>query len=207
MEFSNDPRYDVATNFDHTVRTMDVSSLTVLYGNMLSGFGGWNDANRWYADANRLCSWLANRYNRPVEHVAAIMAVYSMRTSWRDNKRRTIRYIATGEHRGSMMQYGKIFDIEHANGIKSIMSILNGPKISRFFHNIMFPMTSPFATIDSWMIRPLDIAYGQLRCKYGHSEPFYVRIERAIRTVARTLNRPVASVQAALWFVLRGSWM
>lgn len=206
MEFSNHERYTVATSTDADIRTVDVSSLTVLYGNMLSGFSEWENAESWYQDAHKLCAWLSQRYSRPIEHVAAIMAVYSMRTSWRDNKRRVIRYLATGEHRGTMLQYDKIFDIEHSHSIKEIMEILRGAKITRFFHNILFPTTSPFAVVDSWMIQPLNIAYNQLVCKYGTGVTLYSRIERAIRTVARMLGRSVSSVQAALWFILRGRW-
>lgn len=207
MEFSSAERYTVSTSTDADILSADVSTLTVLYGNMLNGFDGWDSAERWYMDAHRLCRWLARRYNAPIETVAGVLAVYSMRTSWRDNKRRTVRYFATGEHTGTMLQYDKVFGIERANGcIRSIMEILRGDKIRRFFHNILFPTTSPFATVDSWIVQPLAIAYSQLRGKYGTGETLYRRVERAIRTVARTLNRPVATVQAAIWFVLRGRW-
>lgn len=204
--FSDHARYHVETSTDVGVVAVDVDSLTVLYGNMLNGFDRWHDAERWYANANRLCNWLANRYNRSVAEVAGIMSVYSMRTSWRDNKRRTVRYLATGEHTGTMMQDGKIAQIERAQGdVNRIRQILRGDKISRFFHNILFPTTSPFVTVDSWMIQPLNVAYRQLSGKFGTGRTLYSRIEQAIRTVARWLNRPVATVQAALWIILRGT--
>lgn len=201
----------VRLNIERTqiVRDSDVTTLTCLYGNMLNSASPelWCGAEHWYSDANRFCGWLARRYNRSVVEVAAIMAVYSMRTSWRENKARTVLYLATGEHKGTMLQFSKIFDIEAVGSdVKRIMEILRGPKISRFFHNILFWRTSPFATVDSWIIQPLGITQGELAGKYGTGEALYTRIEKAIRTVARMLQRPVAVVQAAIWGILRGDF-
>lgn len=206
MEFSNAERYLFETSYNPDVRKIDVDTLTCLYGNMLIGFQDWKIAESWYPDARKLCAFLAKRYNRRLEEVVAIMAVYSMRTSWKDNRKRLIRYISTGEHRGSMMQYGKIFDIEHAQSEEEIAAILNGPKITRFYWSILYPLSCMFAVVDSWMIQPLGIAYSQLRGLYGTGETLYSRIEQALQVVAETLGKPVSVVQAAIWYVIRKAW-
>lgn len=167
----------------------------------------WIKAERWYSDANKLACWLSRRYDVPVSTVAGIMAVFSIRTSWKDNKRRLVRFLATGEIRGTKLQRNKIQQIRKTSSVKRIMQILSGDKIKRFFHNILFPSTSPFATLDSWMIKPLEtfgVAYGQLTTKGGFAETLYRRIERAIRLVAQSVGRSVATVQAAVWIYLRG---
>lgn len=192
---------------------LSTASLTVLYGNLANEIDRdtWKQADLWYVQAHRFCAGLASTYNRPIEQVAAIVAVYSMRTSWQDNQNRVIRYLASNgqDHAGTMVQYGKIFDIESVGtDVNAIRKILRGPKITRFFHNILFPTTSPYATIDSWMVVPLPntVNYGHLASgirEYGSN--LYIRIERAIRAIARMLGVPVATMQAALWIHLRGS--
>lgn len=188
---------------------MDVQTLFSEYQGIVNGIPAdvWDAADVWYSDANRFVCWLSKRYDVPPSTVAGIMAVFSIRTSWRDNKRRLVRFLSTGEIRGTSLHRNKILQIVETSDVKRILQILRGDKIKRFFHNILFPQTSPLVTLDSWMIKPLEmfgVSYGQLTVKGGYEETLYRRIERAIRLVAQSINRPVATVQAAIWIYIRG---
>jgi hypothetical protein len=83
--------------------------------------------------------------------------------------------------------------------ISQIVTILNGPKISRFFRNIVGDSNA--VTVDVWAQR---VATG----KASNIPPAgltYTNIELAYQAAALVIGVPARDVQAAVWVWVRGA--
>lgn len=160
---------------------------------------------RWYVDANRFCRNVAKRYGVSIRQVAGILAALSARTSWTDNKRKAVRYLAGDRavHTGSnVAKCDRILTVDDDD---AIMAILNGDKTRRFYHNIVHPLDSEYVTLDSWMTNLIGVEYGKLKVKGGYQETLYERYESVVQNVAASMHMRPLELQAALWVSDRGA--
>jgi len=139
---------------------------------------------------------------------AGVIAALSPRCEWSLNKRwaQTICDAAiagsscpSGVHTFAMRSKAwKIARLANPT-VEQIVTILNGPKITRFFRNIIGDTSA--VTIDVWAQR---IATG----KDSSTPPkgaMYLTLERAYQLAAEQIGVPARDVQAATWVNIRGA--
>lgn len=174
------------------------------YANVLRTPTIGNDAREWYPNANAIASHYGRLYGLTVNQSAGVIAAYSTNRQWAVNVRTAERAM-----QGNHSHYGFIVDkcdrILQTDSPEEIMEILHGDKIKRFFHNIIKPYDSPYATIDRHMVQPLGLSVKQLPCKYGHALTVYERIEESVIALADSIGEPIPATQAALWIAIRGT--
>lgn len=130
------------------------------------------------------CQWTTNvRWARAVVH-AALSGQECPRVSTMDNRRAAWRI---------------------ANGADPL-NVLNGPKVSRFYRNIMADMSC--ATVDVWMMRALLTDSEIPRNAKGEMQApgrrMYRALESALQRAAQIAGTSAAMLQAVLWILARG---
>lgn len=86
------------------------------------------------------------------------------------------------------------------------LSVLNGPKVSRFYRNIMADMDC--ATVDVWMMRALltdaEIPRNRKGEMIAPRGRMYRMLEAAIQRAAAIAGISAAMMQAICWILIRG---
>lgn len=105
----------------------------------------------WYDSAHQFCLEIGSRYNCSVDKVAGIVSALSPGCTWEQNKRDAINAIHSLVH-GTPMKvstYGqfveKVFRIWDG---EDVALVLNGPKITAFYYNILRPDLCEHVCID-----------------------------------------------------------
>jgi hypothetical protein len=107
---------------------------------------------RWYADAHHWCIDTAVEFQTTVDKVAGIIAALSPGCTWEQNKidtRSAIRYFKSETQTLSVSTYGQF--VKKAQAIwdgHNIPTVLNGPKITAFYHNILNPYCDKWVCVD-----------------------------------------------------------
>jgi hypothetical protein len=170
------------------------------------------DGLRWYKKAKRECKQLAMQKNVTMRHAVGVVAATSPNLKWEKNVH-TASQVIDGYTQGidhesieSCMAYKanrlKAYKVMAAsNRSKSILDVLNGPKISAFFDNIM---GGDSVTVDG---HARNIAYAervQLKSdKANISKAEYAKLEKAYRDAAAILNIKACDLQAITWVAWR----
>tara|TARA_R110000851_G_scaffold328811_1_gene500081 strand:+ start:924 stop:1535 length:612 start_codon:yes stop_codon:yes gene_type:complete len=137
-------------------------SRTKVKNRIIRLFNETNEEERfdWYQDANDFALKISLS-NPKVNHsqVIGIISALSPVKTWSQNKACAVSFIENGEHK-HMKQFGdKAQRILESDGTdESILSILNGRKISAFYMNIKYPQHGANVTIDR---HALSIALGR----------------------------------------------
>lgn len=160
----------------------------------------WAEGLDWYRTAQATASKLASTYGTDTDTVARIIAVLSPRKRWSENvtaSESIIRAWSEGRDIPTIAgMFGanvrKAWDIINGNP-----DALKGPKVTRFYWNIMGD--DSHVTLDVWAMRAAgsdDIA--------PRTPAQYAEIADAYVTVAREHNVPASALQAVAWTIIRG---
>lgn len=160
----------------------------------------WSEGLDWYRTAQETATRLASTYGTDTDTVARIIAVLSPRQRWSSNVA-AAEYIIRAWSEGS--GYPSVAGVFGAN-VRKAWNIINGdpdalkgPKVTRFYWNIMGD--DSHVTLDVWAMRAAgsdDIA--------PRNPAQYAEIADAYVTVAHENNVPASALQAVAWTVIRG---
>jgi hypothetical protein len=159
----------------------------------------WN----WYPETTKTAEDCAELFGISVIQSAGIIAAFSIRTHWVRNIQDVFIFLNGGKTYGLSVRNKKaqgILDLGVDATIEDVARILNGKKIKRFFHNVLFGNRSWMATIDTWMCRIMHIS----KEKVGRIKGLYEAAEQAVMIVAAELMMPVPVAQAFMWICVRG---
>lgn len=167
-----------------------------------------DSADTWYLEAHEYAVGLARAYGVTVPQAVGIMAAMSIRQHWSRNKINASKYLAwwNGAIEApaclgiSIHKCSAIMFLEDGYDEQAIVDILHGMKITSFFHNIMHPLTSPHATIDSWMAK----AWKEYRGSKRPTRSVVRLMKEAVEYVAMKLGWAVPRLQAYVWTLVRG---
>lgn len=141
---------------------------------------------------------------------AGVIAALSPRCQWITNVRwaRAVVHAAnTGQECPNVsMMDNRAAAWKIAQGAAPL-SVLNGPKVSRFYRNIMADMDC--ATVDVWMMRAALGADNVPTDAKGKEKAPTIRqyraIESAVQRAAALAGISAAMLQAVVWIVVRGA--
>lgn len=160
---------------------------------------------QWYPKAGAFVDALAAKVNatrvEPLsrEHVAAVVAHLSPRTSWKRNLEGAEALLMTGRAPGCIG--ANVDRALAALADPEPLKTFNGPKTAAFVHNILGDEER--VTVDVWAVR---IALGdradaeQILSRVG----VYAALEYAYQLAARRAGVAPSTMQAATWVVARG---
>lgn len=161
---------------------------------------------RWYPSAQKFCQQLAIDYNKNLRQVVGICSALSPMKEWELNKRMTEQFLIEQKCGTFPNQLDKslklldlvINDLTPDKSDKYIMTILNGRKTQSFYHNIMYPDTSQYVTVDRHMMKLFPDHWS-----WVISDRKYRITEEAIQYVASNLKMIPCALQATLWVKFR----
>lgn len=141
---------------------------------------------------------------------AGIIAALSPRQTWDLNKRQAgivaraaLDGLSVCPFVGLTLARDKAWTIAHLVDptVEEIVVILNGPKITRFFRNIVGDNNA--VTVDTWAARAAE---GNSMTDEDHIDGHrYARIEQAYQIAAARVGILPREFQAAIWCHVRGS--
>ena len=181
-------------------------SRTVIKNNILKVYKVSADYERndWYREAHNfgveVSTFLKSfrNYNITVNQVLGIVSALSPLKEWEKNKEIAVDFILTGDcgHMGANKR--KARQILDCNGSDDeILKILNGPKTSRFYMNMMYP-DGTGVTVDRHAIA---IAIGRTATDKEQSltPKAYEFIEKCYIMTAETLGLDPLHLQSITW--------
>jgi len=158
----------------------------------------------WYEDVRRWVIYQAGAYGVTAEAVAGVLAALSPRNGWQQNLKDTLKVLAAwrdGISPDALRTYAftfakcKAFEILRGDGW------VNGPKVSAFADNILYPY-SRSVTVDTWAYR---VAVGDVNApaptnlRYGK----YDRIAHAYLEAANEVGLFPYQLQAITWLTIQ----
>lgn len=156
----------------------------------------------WYTRARDLIDGIAGRTALDRITVAALVAITSPRQGWDQN-------LVTAENCATVREPVKVMG-DQARKIarlfkgESAHSVVSGPKVSRFFRNMLGDLS--LVTVDIWALRVLlaDVTLGDTEYKsHLGTATRYSLAERAYQHAAELVGEAPAIVQAVTWVVIR----
>ena len=167
----------------------------------------WNTANdeiiesgtNWYSEAESIVISLSEESGYSKEHVAAVIAHLSPRTTWKRNIEGAIALILNGKKGNGIMSsnFNRALNALNSN---DPIATLNGPKTKRFALNILGDRNA--VTVDVWAMR---VALSGI--EYKDSDlgrvGVYDAIENAYRIAAKRFNVDASTMQAVTWVMIR----
>lgn len=156
----------------------------------------------WYRTTHETASRLAIDYSVTVDTAARIIAVLSPRKRWSENVTAAETILRAFSAGNSFVP--KVAGMFSANVVKAWRiangdpSALSGPKVTRFYANIMGDDTE--ITLDVWAMR----AAGETDIAPRNAE-HYETVSKAYRTIAAEYGLSCSALQAVAWIVVRGS--
>lgn len=153
---------------------------------------------RWYDEAGELCDTLQQGYTVTREHVGAILAQLSPRTTWSRNVAGAVAMIREGHEAARALGCigANVDRALVAIGSDDPVATINGPKTRSFALNILGDREA--VTVDVWACRVADLDETRLGRKGA-----YDAVAHAYRTAARRRGVDPATMQAVTWIVAR----
>lgn len=161
----------------------------------------------WYQEARDYCEDLSNEYQIPLRVVVGILASLSPKKRWELNKKMTETFLECQECKHTLTQSQKartILMIVNKETIlnereqdRYIMATLGGEKTKAFYHNIMYPQTSGYVTLDAHMLKIFN--KGNLKITKNQ----YQALSNYFIQKAYKYQIPVSALQARIWCKLR----
>lgn len=154
---------------------------------------------KWYSLAHSFCVQISKRYAVDLRIVASVTASLSVLKSWPMNQELVIDFFE-GRPVGHMgLQVNKCLDLKigymqpmtNEEKDRFSMKVLAGRKTKSFYHNMVYPTSSPYVTVDSHMTFLIG---GQ-----NLTEKRYSLIEQAIKEKAFKVGLVPCQLQAMLW--------
>lgn len=162
----------------------------------------------WYQEARDYCEDLSNEYQIPLRVVVGILASLSPKKRWELNKKMTETFLECQECKHTTTQAKKahtIYMMSKVNPLPKdivqdshIMLLLGGEKTKAFYHNIMYPQTSGYVTLDAHMLKIFN--KGNLKITKNQ----YQALSNYFIQKAHKYQIPVSALQARLWVAIRG---
>ena len=161
----------------------------------------------WYPSAHKACRILADTVNHPISRAAAVLAVLSPGTRWKDNIKSAygaltgdwdtaFRWHAYGNQAVSKAR--TIVDNRlTGQDAYDILNTAASHKVPQFYRSIM--LHSGSACIDSWIYRINRLDYLSDTPPKGHREAS----KTAIRMLSSYTGLPSYAMQAVLWLQKR----
>lgn len=166
---------------------------------------------RWYYIAEKFAVDIAYRHDIPMHTVAGVIAALSPNLKWNRNvadAETVVDAFMSGRERSDVVvsaypqNVGKAWAIlEQLPDVDGVKRILNGPKITAFFANII---GEDACTVDGHahnIYYNKRLALKDKRLSIGKKE--YAKIERAYRKAARKLGLRASELQAITWVAWR----
>lgn len=168
---------------------------------------GEKASENWYSEANSYVHNLSLIYNVPVRVVAGVLASLSVLKRWEQNKEMTETFLECQECKHTTIQAKKAHTIYMMSKVNlfpkdvvqdsHIMLILGGEKTKSFYHNIMYPQTSGYVTLDAHMLKIFN--KGNLKITKNQ----YQALSNYFIQKAYKYQIPVSALQARIWCKLR----
>ncbi len=168
---------------------------------------GEKASENWYSEANSYVHNLSLIYNVPVRVVAGVLASLSVLKRWEQNKEMTEIFFECQECKHTTTQAKKaesIYGLQRYEDTLSdteldrlIMEFLGGEKTKSFYYSIIYPQTSPYVVLDSWMLKAFN--NGKLK----PSKNQYQALSNYFIQKAYEYQIPVSALQARIWCKLR----
>lgn len=148
----------------------------------------------WYIHQHLWLLELRDKFDKRLEFLAAITAVFSINNRWSETKKKVIEYLETGEVVGTNLMKNKIERLENCNmDEQCIKDILSGMKIQNFFVNLYRPYETQHITIDRYMYRIAG------HHREGLTTKQYKQIAKAYKELAWENKMIPNRFQALLW--------
>ena len=160
--------------------------------------------SRWYRIAWNIAADMGRRYGVSGEQAAAVIAILSPRCSWEVNIARAEAWLGEGSTVGLFTWQVERLREMLADMDGSWVEYVRGPKVSRFYRNIVGDTSA--VTVDIWASR---VALGWVGAndntyKQMVGTPLrYELVERAYRAAANRLGVAPSTVQAVTWVQVR----
>lgn len=162
-------------------------------------------SSSWYEDTSLYLKELANQYNLPIRFVAATFSALSPQQRFEQNKKNLEHYLKTGHVKHTSRQARKIEmmkeileQISESEQDIYFMKILGGDKTKNFFHNLVYPKTSPCPTLDVWMIKGLVDWNKRTLTKKQYKTVSEIFIQKSLE-----YKIPVTILQSKIWIKIR----
>lgn len=153
----------------------------------------------WYDRAYFLALELSEATSYTLEQCAGVIAATSIRQRWETNVQWAKDALINGVLNGTSLVKKKVKAILECKGCKEkILTILNGPKISNFFLNILGDKS--VVTVDLWMARAFGIPPEKVKGKR------YNKLAAKIKELATKCGEHPAHFQAIIWVNIRKNW-
>lgn len=158
------------------------------------------DYSQWYYTTKEWCENTAIEYNIETNKVAGILSALSVMKEFSHNQKLVKQFLEcqTCGHMGSaLLKANLIYGLENSSNA-IIMNILNGRKTSSFFHNIMYPGSSEYLTVDfrMWKFFKKD--------EWKHITPKrYDEMEKVFQETSLDMKISVPSLQAVCWCITK----
>jgi hypothetical protein len=164
-----------------------------------------SEKNDWYREANQWAVDVSNfllsfkRLNVSVKQVLGITSALSPLKEWEKNKELTVDFILSGDcghMKNNKIKAWRI--LHHCETDDDILKVLNGPKTSRFYMNMMYSNDATSVTVDRHAIA---IAIGRTATDVEQvlTIPKYTFIENCYKISADVLGLTPLHLQSITW--------
>lgn len=168
---------------------------------------GERASENWYSEAQTFCFNLSLIHGIPIRIVAGITSAMSPLKRWSQNMEMVETFLECRECKHTTTQAKKaesIYGLQRYEDVLSdveldrlIMEFLGGEKTKSFYYSIIYPQTSPYVVLDSWMLKAFN--NGKLK----PSKNQYQTLSNYFIQKAFEYQIPVASLQSRIWCKLR----
>jgi hypothetical protein len=160
--------------------------------------------NNWYKDAYKVGTKFSVHLNYNIcENIAkscGVIAALSPIKSWDENVEIAENFILTGRAKHTQVMTQKAIDILNSDGKdETILSILNGKKISSFYDNIKNYKTSQKVTIDRHALSCIFGRWSTDEFYQGMTKNQYDFFESCFQYAAEKLGYQPSQLQAITW--------
>lgn len=151
------------------------------------------EGKAWYYKARDYCVELSKEFEVEIEKVIGVVAALSVQKRWDLNKRIAKQYLQGKKDIHFKLQVSKCDWIMRGDDIEKC---LGGLKTVNFYHNILNPDDSNWATIDLWMLRIFNERPKVTPKQYNQLKQVCIDYSKQIQWVTPT-------TQAVAWIVAR----
>lgn len=157
----------------------------------------------WYWQANLFCRQVAEKYDKPLAVVCAILSALSPATNFEQNKKDCLNMVRLGGSRGVKCgTYGA--NVEKARRLirgkllpENAFSLKTGAKTYNFYHNVLTPESTEHITIDRHALRIAGIDKQKVTPKQ------YREVSEHYKRAAMKIGILPSALQAVLWVAYR----